>query len=47
MDRSSTMTFEQALAFEEMYQALLLASEDLQEGAAPFIEKRPPDFRGR
>ena len=47
MDRSSTMTFEQALAFEEMHQALLLASEDLQEGAAAFIEKRPPDFRGR
>jgi enoyl-CoA hydratase/carnithine racemase len=47
MDRSSTMTFEQALAFEEHHQALLLASEDLQEGAAAFIEKRPPEFRGR
>ena len=47
MDRSTTMTFEQALAFEEHHQALLLASEDLQEGAAAFIEKRPPKFEGR
>jgi 2-(1,2-epoxy-1,2-dihydrophenyl)acetyl-CoA isomerase len=47
MDRSSTMTFEQALAFEEHAQAILLASEDLKEGAASFIEKRPPRFLGR
>ena len=47
MDRSSTMTFEQALAFEEHAQALLLASEDLVEGAAAFLEKRPPRFEGR
>ena len=47
MDRSSTMTFEQALAFEEHAQALLLASEDLIEGAAAFLEKRPPRFEGR
>lgn len=47
MDRSSTMTFEQALAFEEHAQAILLASEDLVEGAASFMEKRPPRFLGR
>lgn len=47
LDRSSTMTFEQALAFEEQAQALLLASDDLVEGAAAFIEKRPPKFEGR
>jgi 2-(1,2-epoxy-1,2-dihydrophenyl)acetyl-CoA isomerase len=47
MDRSSTMTFEQALAFEEHAQAILLASEDLKEGAASFMEKRPPRFLGR
>ena len=47
LDRSSTMTFEQALAFEEHAQALLLASEDLIEGAAAFMEKRPPRFEGR
>jgi len=47
LDRSSTMTFEQALAFEEHAQAILLASEDLKEGAASFMEKRPPRFLGR
>jgi 2-(1,2-epoxy-1,2-dihydrophenyl)acetyl-CoA isomerase len=46
LDRSSSMSFEQALAFEEYAQALLLASDDLGEGAAAFVEKRPPRFRG-
>ena len=47
LDRSSTFTFEQALSFEEQAQAILLASEDLAEGAAAFVEKRPPRFKGR
>jgi len=47
LDRSSSMSFEQALAFEEHAQAILLASEDLTEGAAAFVEKREPHFKGR
>jgi 2-(1,2-epoxy-1,2-dihydrophenyl)acetyl-CoA isomerase len=47
LDRSSEMSFEQALAFEEHAQAILLASDDLQEGAAAFMEKREPRFKGR
>jgi enoyl-CoA hydratase/carnithine racemase len=47
LDRSSSMSFEQALAFEENAQAILLASEDLQEGASAFINKRDPRFKGR
>ena len=47
LDRSASLTFEQALAFEEQAQATLLGSEDLFEGAAAFIQKRPPEFRGR
>lgn len=47
LDRSSEMSFEQALSFEEQAQAVLLASEDLVEGAAAFVEKRPARFEGR
>lgn len=47
LDRSSEMSFEQALAFEEQAQAILLASDDLSEGTAAFIEKREPKFKGR
>lgn len=47
LDRSSSVTFEQALAFEEQAQATLLGSEDLLEGAAAFFQKRPPEFKGR
>ncbi|MEA3501899.1 MAG: enoyl-CoA hydratase-related protein [Actinomycetota bacterium] len=47
LDRSSAMTFEQSLAFEEQAQSVLLGSEDLFEGAAAFFQKRPPEFKGR
>jgi enoyl-CoA hydratase/carnithine racemase len=47
LDRSSSMTFEQALSFEEQAQAVLLGSEDLAEGAAAFVAKRDAKFRGR
>jgi enoyl-CoA hydratase/carnithine racemase len=47
LDRSSSMTFEQALSFEEQAQAVLLGSEDLAEGAAAFVQKRNPEFWGR
>ncbi|GMQ94193.1 MAG: 2-(1,2-epoxy-1,2-dihydrophenyl)acetyl-CoA isomerase PaaG [Acidimicrobiia bacterium] len=47
LDRSSAMTFEQSLSFEEQAQAILLGSEDLVEGATAFTQKRDPEFRGR
>jgi 2-(1,2-epoxy-1,2-dihydrophenyl)acetyl-CoA isomerase len=47
LDRSASMTFEQALAFEEQAQATLLGSDDLREGAAAFLQKRRPEFKGR
>jgi 2-(1,2-epoxy-1,2-dihydrophenyl)acetyl-CoA isomerase len=47
LDRSSSMTFEQAIRFEDQAQAVLLATEDFREAVAAFGAKRRPDFRGR
>ncbi|MEZ5175874.1 MAG: enoyl-CoA hydratase-related protein [Acidimicrobiia bacterium] len=47
LDRSSSVSFEQALAMEAQMQAVLLGSGDLREGAQAFVEKRTPHFRGR
>ena len=47
LDRSTTMTFEQAIQFEDQAQAVLLASQDFAEGVDAFLAKRPPDFQGR
>lgn len=47
LSRSTTMTFEQALRFEEQIQAVLLGTDDVVEAVEAFFEKRPPEFRGR
>lgn len=47
LDRSWTMSFEQALQYEDQAQAVLLASQDLREGIDAFLNKRPPEFKGR
>lgn len=47
LDRSSSMTYEQAVDFETQTQAVLLGSADFREALAAFSEKRPPDFSGR
>jgi 2-(1,2-epoxy-1,2-dihydrophenyl)acetyl-CoA isomerase len=47
LDRSFDYTFEQALAYEDQAQAILLSSQDVIEGVTAFLEKRDPDFTGR
>ena len=47
LGRSFEMSFEEAVSFEQTAQALLLSSEDFFEGAAAFLQKRDPHFRGR
>ena len=47
LNRSLDLTFEQALAYEDQAQAILLSSEDVIEGVSAFLQKRDPDFKGR
>jgi len=47
LDRAFEMAFGEALAYEQRSQALLLASEDVIEGVAAFVQKRVPEFKGR
>jgi 2-(1,2-epoxy-1,2-dihydrophenyl)acetyl-CoA isomerase len=47
MDQSWDLDLEDMLEVEALVQATCLQSEDFQEGAAAFYEKRPPRFKGR
>ncbi len=45
--KSYDLTLEAGLDFERRAFALILGTEDKQEGVAAFLEKRKPEFKGR
>jgi len=45
--RSEDMGLATGLRMEQIANRLLWASEDVREGPAAFVEKRPPQFKGR
>ena len=46
LDRSTSMTFEQALAWETQAQSILLAGDDFTEAVAAFLQRRDTHFNG-
>lgn len=45
--KGSEMTFEQGLRYEADLQSMVLQTEDAKEGPMAFVEKRPPNWKGR
>ena len=47
LDRAGSSTLDEQLEREAQLQTAATRTEDFREGVAAFLEKRPPEFRGR
>ena len=47
LDNSHAWSFDEALAYEDQAQAMLMSSHDVVEGIQSFLDKRDPEFEGR
>ena len=47
MNRAQTTSLDEALTYEARLQEIAGRTEDHREGVAAFLEKRPPQFKGR
>jgi enoyl-CoA hydratase len=45
--KGSDMTLEQGLRYESDLQSMVMQTEDAKEGPRAFVEKRPPNWKGR
>ena len=47
VDRAGGATLEEQLEREAQLQTIATGTDDFAEGVAAFLEKRPPEFKGR